>query len=220
MSTTATTPTTNNIHSRTDATTPPHRPRKAQSRSIPLHPRPTVSNPKHLCNPCQHPNPKRKGSLATRMSLENVHCRLLSLSTMGNSQCQGPKRGANKCWAAAVRHPTTLHTRRISPVISLKPVICPASVLQQIEKPFGSTGQMTAQAESKEGHKRSYTFQNADVTVHIIATGLRTDEDNDVLCQKRGGEFIRVPTGEAIAVERRHGVCFIELLWDWHILQP
>ena len=79
---------------------------------------------------------------------------------------------------------------------------------------------MTVEAESEEGYKRTYTFQNADVTVPILSIGLLTYDGNDVLCQKRGGNIIHVPSGEEIAFVRRHCVYFIKFKFDWDGLQP
>ena len=58
------------------------------------------------------------------------------------------------------------------------------------------------------------------MTVPILSIGKLTDDDNDVLLQKRGGKIIHLPTGETMAVEKRYGVYWIILEMDEHVLQP
>ena len=65
---------------------------------------------------------------------------------------------------------------------------------------------MVIPAVSLEGHKRTYTFDDADVTVPILSNGKLTDDGNDVLFQKRGGKIIHLETGEIIHFKRMHGV--------------
>ena len=79
---------------------------------------------------------------------------------------------------------------------------------------FGSKGQFTVEAESMEGYKRKYTFQNADVTVPILSIGKLTDDEHDVMFKKHGGKIIHVPTGEEIHFIRRHGVYFIQYKFE------
>ena len=87
-------------------------------------------------------------------------------------------------------------------------------------QPFGSCQKMVVDAESLEGYKRRITFQDTDVTLPILSIGLMTDDDNDVLFQKRGGKSIHNPTGEIIEFTRMHGVYFIEPKFDHDLLTP
>ena len=47
-----------------------------------------------------------------------------------------------------------------------------------------------------------------------------TDDNNDVLFQKKGGKIIHIPTGEIIEFVRVHGVYFLELRFDHDLRQP
>ena len=87
-------------------------------------------------------------------------------------------------------------------------------------QPFESKGKLTVDAESMEGYRRRIVFDDADVSIPILSIGLMTDNDNDVLFQKKGGKIIQLPTGEEIAFIRMHGVYFVELKFDMDILEP
>ena len=75
-------------------------------------------------------------------------------------------------------------------------------------------------ATSMEGYERTFTFDDADVTVPILSIGKLTDNDNDVLFQKRGGKIIHVPSGEEIHFKRMHGVYFIIFNVNRALLKP
>ena len=79
---------------------------------------------------------------------------------------------------------------------------------------------MAIDVTSQEGYKRRYVFDDADVTVPILSIGLMTEEDNDVLFQKRGGKIIHLPTGQEIEFEKKHGVYWIKFDVDMDILDP
>ena len=85
---------------------------------------------------------------------------------------------------------------------------------------FSSRGTMKIDVVSQEGHERTYVFDDADVAVPILSIGLATEDDNDVLFQKRGGESIHLPTRHEIAFEKKHCGYWIKFGIDARILEP
>ena len=73
---------------------------------------------------------------------------------------------------------------------------------------------------SLEGHKRTFTFQNADVSIPILSTGLLTDVDHTAMFEKTGGDLYNTPTGENIRFFRMYGVYFFKFRIDQRIPIP
>ena len=61
---------------------------------------------------------------------------------------------------------------------------------------------------SLEGHGRTYSFLNADVSIPTLSTGLLADDDNSALFEKDGGDLYHKPSGENIHFFRMYGVYF------------
>ena len=77
---------------------------------------------------------------------------------------------------------------------------------------------------SQEGYNRTYTFDDADVTVPILSIGLMAEDENDVTffakSRNRGGKIHHLPTGEEIMFDKKYGVYWILFDVDEDILQP
>ena len=85
---------------------------------------------------------------------------------------------------------------------------------------FASSGDTQIPVESLEGHERTFTFKNANVSIPILSTGRFADEDHDSLSQKTEGQLLHVPTGEGIHLFRMHGVYFFKFNISQSVLKP
>ena len=78
-------------------------------------------------------------------------------------------------------------------------------------QPFPNKGQMTIPCTTQEGHRKTFVFQNADVTLPILSTSNMADSDNDILYQKHGGKVAEVSTNKFSEFDRHGNVYFMKV---------
>ena len=76
---------------------------------------------------------------------------------------------------------------------------------------FSGNGQFSIECTTAEGHRREFTFQNAQVAMPILSTGQIADQGNVIYYDQYGGHIINLTSGEQSRFIRRQGVYFIEL---------
>ena len=62
-----------------------------------------------------------------------------------------------------------------------------------------------------DGQQRLTTFQNASVGMPILSISKVTEEGNDVIFRRNGGEIIHLETGHRTPLIKRLGVYFVKL---------
>ena len=83
---------------------------------------------------------------------------------------------------------------------------------------FSNNGQFDVAFATKEGHRYSTTFTNADVTMPILSTGRMADSDCLSTFGKNGGTILHTPSGEISEFIRCYGVYFVKLVVDPNVL--